>query len=40
MPQQSAQVCNYHTKAKTSEIKSLTPAAWLKAKRNAKRQSA
>ncbi len=27
-------------KAKTSEIKSLTPAAWLKAKQDAKRQSA
>jgi hypothetical protein len=27
-------------KAKTSEIKSLTPAAWLKAKRDAKHQSA
>lgn len=27
-------------KAKTSEVKSLTPAAWLKAKRNARRQSA
>ena len=26
-------------KAKTSEIKSLTPAAWLKAKREAQRQS-
>jgi hypothetical protein len=27
-------------KAKTSEVKSLTPAAWAKTKRNAARQSA